>query len=346
MLVPHEVIQAHARLAPYVVKTPIFEYPTLNARFGCRTFFKYEGSQHTGSFKFRGALNTILKWHEEGEKIKHIVAVSSGNHAQAVAYAAKLFNYPCTVFMPKNVSPLKLKNTQSHGAEVVLCDSRQEMVDLALEREKAGAHYIPPFDLDSVIAGQGTSCLEVLQDGLKPTAIFATVSGGGWIGGTYLAAQESSPGSAVIGVEPALANDAFLSFEKGQIVSLQQPSLTIADGARVPQVANRTFEILKNLDAMMTVTEEEIVFWMKEFSKISGLVVEPTSAVAIAGAFRWMELLHSKNLKPSSDHSTESDSVVFNPRQSSKKDLQLDLPNSSILVMISGRNVEKIENIV
>lgn len=340
MLNSIEVLQAQVRLAPYIVKTALLEFPELNDRFGCRVFFKYEGAQHTGSFKFRGALNTVLQWREQGEKIQQIVAVSSGNHAQGVAYAAKIFSYPCTVFMPKNASLLKIKHTQEMGAEVVLCDSRQEMVDRALERKKNGAHFIPPFDLDSVIAGQGTSCLEVLQDGLRPKIIFATVSGGGWISGTFLATRQMGVESAVIGAEPALANDAYLSFIKGEIVALQQPTLTIADGARVPQVADRTFEILKQLDAILTVSEDEIIFWMKEFSKVSGLVVEPTSAVAIAGAFRWMELLHQGRLKNFTEDATSKDDVALNPRQKMRMGLLNMKSKDSILVMISGRNVE------
>lgn len=333
MISPVEVLKAQARLAPYLVKTPLLEYAKLNERFGCRVFIKYEGAQYTGSFKLRGALNTILGWREQGEKVSHIVATSSGNHAQGVAYAARLFNYPCTIFMPENISPLKLQKTKDLGAQVVLCPTRQETFILAQGAVSKGAHYIPPFDLDSVIAGQGTSCLEALQDGICPNKIFATVSGGGWVSGTWLATQALGVTAGVIAAEPTLANDAYLSFKSGKIVELPTPPLTIADGARVQRVADRTFEILKKLDAIICVEERDIVDWMNILSEMSGLKVEPTSAVALAGAWQWVQ---------ASKHSIESgdfEKICLNSQKDATEILTPLSNSDGILVMISGGNV-------
>ncbi len=294
MLNPIEIEKAYKRISPYIIKTPILESEFLNNISGSRILFKFEGLQRTGAFKVRGALNTIISLKELNNLPEHVTAFSSGNHAQAVAYAAKLFGIKATIFIPEFCSKYKIEATRSYGAEVILTKSRAEAEEKVKGLQEQGAYLIAPFDNDMVIAGQGTSCYEVLNDDIKPDAIFATCGGGGWTSGSYLAKELLSPSSKMFSCEPLMANDAAISYKTGKIFSYDIAPETIADGARTPKISDRTFEYIKKFDGFFEIPEEEILHWTRELFLNLKVTVEPTSAVAMAGAYRWIE---ENNLK-------------------------------------------------
>lgn len=287
---PPEVIkQAHMRIKPYIHRTPLLESHLLNRWLGHELVFKVEGLQKIGAFKIRGALNALLALKETGNLPKKVVAFSSGNHAQAVAMASGLFGIPSTIFMTSSVSKIKQQATTYYGATVINTANRQEAEAHTAELAGQGAYFIHPFDNDMVIAGQGTACYEALQDGANPTAIFATCGGGGWLSGTYLAAQLLAPGVKVFAGEPLQANDAAQSYRNGHIFRFETSPNTIADGAQTMAVSERTFHYLKQLDGFFEVSEEEILYWTQWIMHLLKVSVEPTSAVAMGAAFKWLQ---------------------------------------------------------
>ena len=204
------------------------ECALLNRWLGHEVVFKVEAFQKIGAFKIRGALNALLGLKEEGRLPEEVVAFSSGNHAQAVAYAGKLMEIKTTVVMPKFVSAVKQQATIGYGAELILTDTRQETEALGAKLAEQGKHLIHPSADDRVIAGQGTACLEALQDGAKPDAIFATCGGGGLLAGSFLAAKLLAPQVQVFGAEPLMANDAARSYRSGKIFAWDSAPMTIA----------------------------------------------------------------------------------------------------------------------
>ncbi|MFM9890803.1 MAG: serine/threonine dehydratase [Rickettsiales bacterium] len=287
MLNPERIRAAHTRIAPHIVNTPLLQSDVLNELMGGVVVFKYEGFQKTGSFKVRGALNALLSLREQQLLPPHVVAFSSGNHAQALAYAARLVGIRATIFIPETASPFKINATLAQGAQVILTASRDEAEARSAEYVTAGAMLIPPFDHDFIIAGQGTSCYEALSTGFMPDAIFATVGGGGWISGTYLAAKLLCPNAKIIGAEPALANDAAISYRTGSIHRLATAPNTIADGARTPALAARTFAYVRQLDGMIEIDEATIIEWTRTLALQLKITAEPTSCVSAAACAQW-----------------------------------------------------------
>lgn len=279
-----DVHRAHARIAPYIHRTPLVSSRLLNERLGHTVVFKAEGFQKIGAFKIRGALSALLALKEQGQLPQHVVAFSSGNHAQAVASAAKMLGIRATVIVPKFVSQVKQQATRGYGAELILTDTRQEAEALAANMQREGAYFLHPSDNDEVIAGQGTACLEALEDGARPDAIFAACGGGGLLSGSYLAAG----GIPVFGAEPAIANDAAQSLRDGKIFGFADTPMTIADGARTLHISERTFYYLKQLAGLYEVPEREIIYWTQWLSHLLKLSVEPTSALAMAAAKQWL----------------------------------------------------------
>ncbi len=282
-----DILNAHERIKPYIHETPILSSSALNKAYGCEFFFKYEGAQKTGSFKVRGALNALLCLKEQNQLPAYVVTFSSGNHAQAVAYAGSLLGVKVKVFFPPNPVKKKVENTERLGAEVLIAETRQAAeAKVTQSVEKEGAFFLPPFNHEYIICGQGTSCLEALRQtaNTPPDAIFATCGGGGWLAGTYLAASGMNPAINVIGAEPECANDALRSYQSGAIVRLEKAPDTIADGARTLAPGTITFPYLQKLDDFIDVSETEIVDARTELETRLGVTVEPTSAVAFAAA--------------------------------------------------------------
>ncbi|MEH6446262.1 MAG: serine/threonine dehydratase [Oceanospirillaceae bacterium] len=297
LLNPEAIIQADKRIKPYIEKTPVLSNSYLNDLIGADLFFKCEGLQTTGAFKLRGALNALLTLKDEGRLPKHVVAFSSGNHAQAVAYACKTLGTKATIFISESSSDFKIEATRGYGAEVILTKTKAQAEERAIEMHKSGVFFLPPFDNDDVILGQGTSCYEALLDGLSPDVIIAPIGGGGLISGTYLAAQLLSPSSAVIGAEPKQGNDAFQSLKTGKIVRWSDAPNTIADGARTLSISERTFAYIKQLDGIIEAEEEDILYWTKMLFLHLKVTVEPTSAVAMAVCSKWLKTQTTENRK-------------------------------------------------
>ena len=309
MLDPTQIEEAHNLIKPYIKNTPVIESGRLNNLFGAQFYFKVEAFQHTGAFKFRGALHFLLNMKEKGHLPEKVTAFSSGNHAQAVAYASKILGVKARIYIPRFSSKFKIQETKSHGAEVILTETRQEAEKRVLENVEKGFVFIPPYDSDNIILGQGTACYEVLDGGLKPDYIFATCGGGGWLSGTYLAKELLCKEAKIYGAEPKNANDAAISYKNGEIYKFDDTPKTIADGARTLSVSERTFKYLKNLDGFIEVSEEKITKYKNILWEYLKVTVEPTSAVSFAAAIKGLE-----------------ERII-------KKD-------SKILVMISGGNVD------
>ncbi|MDW8426699.1 MAG: threonine/serine dehydratase, partial [Meiothermus sp.] len=276
-----EHIQAAARrIAPYIHRTPVFTSQGLDRKLGKRLFFKAEHLQKTGSFKARGALNAALQLSNP----KGLIAVSSGNHAQGVAYAAQVVGVPALVVMPADASPTKKAATRAYGAEVydqgVTVENREEVVRrLALE---TGYELIHPFDDVRVMAGQGTQALELLEQVPELEAVLVAVGGGGLISGIATVIKTLRPECEVIGVEPEGANDAQQSLQVGVRVKLMQAPKTVADGVRTLVIGEHTFPVMQNhVDRILTVPDEVTLQAQRLMMERLKQVVEPTAGLAL-----------------------------------------------------------------
>jgi threonine dehydratase len=250
---------------------------------GASVYFKCENFQRVGAFKFRGAYNALSRF-SAAQKRAGAVAFSSGNHAQAVALAAKLLGMPALIVMPSDAPPAKLAATRGYGAEVVLYERMSEDREALARRLVAerGGTLIAPFDNSEVIAGQGTAAKELFEEVGPLDFLFVCVGGGGLISGCALAAAELSPACKVIGVEPEAGNDAQQSLRAGHIVRIPV-ARTIADGAQTPALGELTFPIIKRLVSdIVTVSDAQLLAQMRLFATRMKIVVEPTGCLAAA----------------------------------------------------------------
>ncbi|MBD2499698.1 threo-3-hydroxy-L-aspartate ammonia-lyase [Anabaena azotica] len=279
----NDIQAAQLRLAGIAHRTPVLTSRTVNDRTHCEVFFKCENFQRTGAFKFRGAYNALAQL-SPAQKNQGVLTFSSGNHGQAIALAGKLLNIPTTIVMPDDAPTVKQTATKSYGAEVILYNrqqtNREELAqNLASDRALT---LIPPYDHPHVIAGQGTAALELVQEVGELDLLLVCCGGGGLISGCAIAAKALLPDVRVIGVEPALADDATRSFYTKTLQTVKNPQ-TIADGARTPSLGKITFPlVLQYVDDMVTVSEQAIsrtMFFLWERMKI---VVEPTGVLAAA----------------------------------------------------------------
>jgi len=279
---------AYSRISADIKRTPIMESSLLNQWMGHRILFKAECLQTIGAFKLRGALHFLARKKEQGLLPTQIVANSSGNHAQAVAYAAAKYGIPATIYASETISPIKAAATKSYGATLLTFPTRQE-ADIAVKAaaEKEGTVWMPPFNHKDIIAGQGTAALEALEDSGHVDAVFAPCGGGGLLSGTLLATRAMQPEALVIGAEPAEANDASMSLQAGEIVSLKEPPITLADGAATPSVGDITFPLLQELDDFYEVDEVQIAYWTQWLHHLLKLHVEPTCAMTMAAVASW-----------------------------------------------------------
>jgi len=289
-----DIQNAYERIKTIVQRTPIVESNLLNSWLGHQILFKVECLQTTGAFKLRGASNFIAKLAAQNALPERFVANSSGNHAQAVAYAAKHFDIPVTIYSSKNISAVKAAATQYYGAELKLYDTRTEAdAAVQLASEAPDTHWIPPFNHPDIIAGQGTAALEALQDiktnyKTTPDAVFAPCGGGGLVSGTLIATRHLAPQARVMGVEPLAANDAAESLRKGKICALESPADTLADGAATPSVGEHTFVLLQQLDGFYEVNEQDIAYWTQWLQHLLKLHIEPTCAMPMQGVVEWL----------------------------------------------------------
>jgi threonine dehydratase len=283
------VAAAAERLRGVAHRTPVVTSRTLDERTGSHAYLKCENLQRMGAFKFRGAYNRIAQL-TDAERAGGVVAYSSGNHAQGVALAAQLLGVPAAIVMPRDAPAAKLAATRGYGAEVVLYD-RKSMnrgeIAAALAAER-GAVLVPPYDDPAIIAGAGTTALELCQDVPELDALLVCTGGGGLLAGCALAATELRPGIAIYGVEPEAGDDYAQSFARGERVEIAVPD-TIADGQQTTSPGELTFPIVKRLCAgILTVSDDELRATMRFAFERLKLVLEPSGASALAA------LLHGK----------------------------------------------------
>jgi len=280
------IVEAHARIAPRIHRTPVLTSRSLDAIAGARIFFKCDNFQKTGSFKIRGASNAILSLKEE-DAARGIVTPSSGNHGAAVACAAGWRGVPAFIVMPKNAPRVKCEAVESYGGRITFCEptitARKEAA--ARVQAETGAYLVHPYDDDRIIAGQATAAKELLEEVGDLDAVFAPVSGGGLLSGTCLGAKGVRAEVRIFGCEPALADDAYRSLTTGTLQS-QDASETIADGLRA-SLAPRTFAILqRQVEGILLVSEKEIIAAARLVWERMKIIIEPSSAVAIAPLLR------------------------------------------------------------
>lgn len=279
---PTAVLAAANRIQGIANHTPIHTSRTLNQQTGQQIYLKCENFQRVGAFKFRGAYNAVSQLSAE-QKAAGVVTHSSGNHAQGLALAAKLLGVKVTIVMPEDAPAIKRAATAGYGATIVSCPAIEREVVCARLIEEHGYTLIHPYDNPHIIAGAGTAALELLQSVETLDMIFTPVGGGGLLSGTALAAAVSQPGCQVIGVEPAIANDAQRSWQTGNIVRLTAVPPTIADGLRTRFVGEHNLPVMRQyVSDILTVTETEIIETLKFLWTRLKLVVEPSSAVALA----------------------------------------------------------------
>jgi threonine dehydratase len=281
----NDIEDASARIRPIAKRTPVMTSRGFDAAAGFQAFFKCENLQTGGAFKIRGASNFVSRLSPDQLK-RGVVAYSSGNHAQAVAIAARAWGSTATLVMPLDAPRSKVEATRAQGARIVTYDRLREdrtVIGKKIATE-TGATLIPPFDHPWTIAGQGTAALELLEDIPDLDALLVPVGGGGLISGCSIAAKHLRPGIRVIGVEPADANDTLLSLEQGRRVEIPPPK-TIADGLRSPSPGELTFPIIqRNVERVVLVTDAEILDAMKFLLLRLKILVEPSGAVTAAAA--------------------------------------------------------------
>ncbi|MCU1791762.1 threo-3-hydroxy-L-aspartate ammonia-lyase [Pectobacterium polaris] len=292
-----DVVAAAERIDGYANKTPVMTSRTVNDLFGAEVFFKCENFQRTGAFKFRGAMNALLQF-TDAQKAAGVVTFSSGNHAQAIALAAKLLSIPATIVMPHDAPVIKIAATQGYGGKVVQYnryteDREQIGNDLA---KKHGLTLIPPFDHPHVIAGQGTATKELLEETGELDALFVCVGGGGLLAGSSLSARQLSPHCKIYGVEPLAGNDGQQSLRSGHIVHIDTPQ-TIADGAQIQHLGHYPFALIRqNVDDILTVTDDDLIDAMRFYAERLKIVVEPTGCLSFAAARNLSESLRGKRI--------------------------------------------------
>jgi threonine dehydratase len=291
-----KVEEAYERIKDVANCTPVMTSVTLDTITGSKCFLKCENFQKTGAFKFRGAYNALSQLSLEQKK-KGVITHSSGNHAQAIALAAKLLGIKAVVVMPENASPVKVAATRGYGAEIVTCGSHPIDREKAVKPliEKHGYTLIHPSNDLKIIAGAGTAAYELIKEVGELDYVFSPVGGGGLLSGTAIATKGLLPSAKVIGVEPQNADDAYQSFKAGRIIPVKTPN-TIADGLRT-SLGNNTFRIIREkVDQIITVSEEEIVEAMQFLWERMKLVVEPSGAVSLAGVLSKQITLDSKRV--------------------------------------------------
>jgi threonine dehydratase len=277
-----DIQQAAQRIKPYIHRTPVMTNESLNQKVGVQVFMKCENLQKVGAFKFRGASNAVWSLTDE-EAARGVVTHSSGNHAQALALAAKMRGIPAYIVMPSNAPQVKKNAVAGYGGQITFCEPTLEARESTMEgiRLSTGATVVHPYDNEKVIAGQGTAALELLEDVPDLDVIIAPVGGGGLLSGTSIAATETKKSIRVIAAEPEMADDAFRSMQAGKIIPSVNPK-TVADGL-LTSLGVLTFPIIRErVERIVTVSEAGIIETMKYVWERAKIVIEPSAATVIA----------------------------------------------------------------
>jgi threonine dehydratase len=277
-----DIEKAHELIRPYIHRTPVMTSQSINEIVGAQLFFKCENLQKVGAFKFRGACNSVFSLTDQ-EAQNGVCTHSSGNHAAALALAARMRGIPAYIVMPSNAPDIKKKAVAGNGAQITFCEPTLAARESTLQQvaEQTGAKEIHPYNYFNVICGQGTAAKELIEETVGLDIVMAPVGGGGLLSGTALSAKAMLPHVQVIAAEPAGADDAFRSFQSHTL----QPSVapkTIADGL-LTSLGEITFTIiLKEVDQVVTVSEEKIVEAMRMVWERMKIIIEPSSAVPLA----------------------------------------------------------------
>ena len=287
---------AHDKIASYIHKTPVLTNASINRILDSEIYFKCENLQKVGAFKFRGATNTVLSL--TAEEAKNGVAThSSGNHAAALALAARQRDIKAFIVMPRTAPGIKKKAVEGYGAEIFFCDptlqAREETLEVVVKQTRST--FIHPYNNYKIISGQATACIELFEETNHLDIVIAPVGGGGLLSGTALSAAYVSPDTEVIGAEPEGADDAFRSLQQGKIVPCVNPN-TIADGLRT-SLGSLTFPIIKKyVDRIVTTNDNYIIEAMRLIWERMKLIVEPSSATALAILLNHQHIARKKKI--------------------------------------------------
>jgi threonine dehydratase len=291
------VAAAARRIEGHVHRTPVMRSRVADELVGAQLFFKCENFQRAGAFKFRGAFNALSQFDARQRKAG-VIAFSSGNHAQAIALAARILGIAATIIMPHDAAPMKLAATRGYGADIVLYDRYTEDRDAIGRRlaDERGLTLVPPFDHPDVIAGQGTAALELFDEVGPVDALFVCLGGGGLLSGCSLVARERAPACKIYGAEPEAGNDGQQSLRAGRIVHIDTPK-TIADGAQTQHLGNLTFPIIQREVAdIIAVSDAALVDCMVFYAERMKMVVEPTGCLSFAAARQMRAQLANKRV--------------------------------------------------
>ena len=292
----NDIESAHNRISNFIHNTPILTCENINLESNAKLFFKCDNFQKTGSFKIRGATNTILQLSKK--QIKNgVITTSSGNHGAAVAAAAKKLGANVKVIMPNNTPKVKINNVQRYGGEIIFCEPNIKARENTLNEmvKESGSTIVHPYNNEKVIAGQGTAAKELLEKIADLDIIITPVSGGGLLAGTSLLAKSINPNIKVYGAEPKNADDTYRSIKNKKIVP-NKTTDTIADGLRA-QVGTITFPIIqKNVDGIILVSEEMIIQSMRTIWQRMKIIIEPSCSIALAAILINNEQFHNKRI--------------------------------------------------
>lgn len=292
-----DIVESHQLIQSLIHHTPVMSSQSLNEMTGCEIYFKCENFQKIGAFKMRGAANAAMRLSQQDLQ-KGLATHSSGNHAQAVARAAKQLGVPAYIVMPKNAPSVKVAATKGYGAEIIFCESTPEAREAMLEKvvNKKKATFIHPFDNYDVIAGQATAAKELIEHlDESLNIIMAPVGGGGLLSGTALSASYFSANTKVIAAEPAKVDDAKRAFISGQLESNINTD-TIADGLRTPLCAKTLSIIRDHVNDILLVDEAAIIHAMKQTWERMKIIIEPSSAVPLAAVFSYPKVFENKKI--------------------------------------------------
>lgn len=290
-----DLLLAHERIKSFVHQTSVMTSGSIDAIAGCSIFFKCENFQKIGAFKARGAMNAVLSLSEEDRK-KGVATHSSGNHAQALARAAKIMGVKSYIVMPSTAPEIKKKGVRAFGGEITECEPTLEARESTLAKviARTGATEIHPFNNYDVIAGQATAAIELFDDTEELDFVMVPVGGGGLLSGTLLAAKYFSPKTKVIAGEPVGADDAYRSLQSGEIEKSQADS--VADGL-LTSLGSKTFPIIKEMvNEVITVTDKEIIEAMRLIWERVKIIVEPSCAVPFAAVLKEKEKFSGKKV--------------------------------------------------
>ncbi len=286
--------RAEKLIAPYIVQTPVLESTVLNAIADAQLFFKCENLQRTGAFKFRGAMHALLNLTAEQRK-QGVYTVSSGNHGAALAAAGSILDIPVQVAVPSNAPLVKKDNIANNGAEIIELEPGMAAREAFIEEKQSQSQriFIPPYNHPLIMAGQGTAALELVKAVPDLDALISPLGGGGLLSGTAMVGH--SQNISVFGIEPELANDAYLSLQAGSIQSALPPK-SICDGL-LTNLGEHTFPVIQDyVNAILLVTEDEVISAMQQLWQALKIIVEPSSATVFAAVCKYPEYFQGKRL--------------------------------------------------